>query len=133
MNSNNLKLAIRWEVKVEGNNRSIQLFDAKDNKLEGHEAYWEGYFYCNNNQLTSLLGAPQTVDGGFYCHNNQLTSLLGAPQTVGNSFYCHKNQLASLEGAPQTVGGDFYCSYNPLNALEIFRYRKFVIKSRSDL
>ena len=34
-----------------------------------------GYFYCINNQLTSLKGCPETVDGLFYCSNNQLTSL----------------------------------------------------------
>ena len=29
-----------------------------------------GDFYCDNNRLTSLSGAPQHVDGHFYCNNN---------------------------------------------------------------
>ena len=74
-----------------------------------------GSFYCYNNQLTSLEGAPQTVSGDFYCTGNQLTSLEGAPQTVGGSFYCNVNQLTSLEGAPKTVNGVFSCWGNPVS------------------
>ena len=72
-------------------------------------------FYCDNNQLTSLDGAPKTVDGRFYCGSNQLTSLVGAPQTVSGDFFCEGNQLTSLIGAPKTVGGSFYCSSNPIS------------------
>jgi hypothetical protein len=83
-------------------------------------SYVKGGFYCNNNLLTSLVGAPQTVGGTFYCHNNfnQLTSLIGAPQTVGGTFYCTHNQLTNLKGSPETVGGDFYCHSNELTSLE---------------
>ena len=77
-----------------------------------------GYFNCENNELTSLEGAPQSVGGDFHCYSNQLTSLVGAPQTVGMSFVCHDNQLTSLEGAPQSVGGDFSCANNQLTTLE---------------
>ena len=68
-----------------------------------------GNFNCDENLLTSLAGAPQTVGEDFFCAGNQLTSLAGAPQTVGGNFWCHHNQLTSLEGAPQTVDGNFYC------------------------
>ena len=76
-----------------------------------------GDFYCNNNQLTSLAGAPREVDGNFYCNNNQLTSLAGAPQKVGGYFFCGNNQLTSLAGAPQEVGGSFACGNNQLTSL----------------
>ena len=75
-------------------------------------------FYCNNNQLTSLEGAPEKVGGSFYCISNQLTSLEGAPKEVGGYFDCRDNQLTSLEGAPKEVGGDFDCSDNQLTSLE---------------
>jgi hypothetical protein len=78
----------------------------------------EGDFYCYNNQLTTLEGAPQTVEGNFYCFSNELTSLEGAPQTVKGGFSCSSNQLTSLEGAPRTVTGGFYCSSNRLTTLE---------------
>ena len=77
-----------------------------------------GDFGCESNQLTSLEGAPQTVDGDFGCNHNQLTSLDGAPQTVGESFSCMYNQLTSLVGAPQKVDGFFECNYNQLTNLE---------------
>ena len=76
----------------------------------------KGDFYCDNNQLHSLVGAPLTVGGSFYCDNNQFHSLEGAPLTVGGNFYCN-NQLHSLEGAPLTVGGNFYWN-NQLHSLE---------------
>jgi hypothetical protein len=76
-----------------------------------------GYFYCRVNRLTSLVGAPQTVDGYFYCHDNQLTDLKGAPQKVGGGFSCDSNQLTDLEGAPQKVGG-FSCDGNQLTDLK---------------
>ena len=77
----------------------------------------DGSFICSSNQLTSLEGAPQTVNVGFACDNNQLTSLEGAPKTVDGRFYCGSNQLTSLVGAPQTVSGDFFCEGNQLTSL----------------
>jgi hypothetical protein len=77
-----------------------------------------GIFSCSSNQLTTLTGAPQTVERGFYCYSNKLTTLQGAPQTVGGSFSCFGNQLTTLEGAPQTVEGDFDCEINQLSTLE---------------
>src|SRR3990167_1216678 len=82
--------------------------------LKGAPKEVGGYFYCHNNQLASLKGAPKEVGGYFYCYNNQLTSLEGAPKEVGGNFYCYNNQLASLKGAPKEVGGGFSCSNNQL-------------------
>jgi hypothetical protein len=65
-------------------------------------------FYCNNNQLTSLQGAPASVGGDFNCSANPLTSLQYAPASVGGYFYCANNHLTSLQGAPASVGGYFY-------------------------
>jgi hypothetical protein len=113
-----LKLATRWEVKIEGSKKSIQLFDKDGNKLKGFEAKWEGDFYCHNNQLTSLEGSPKEVGGDFDCSSNQLTSLEGSPKEVGGNFDCSSNQLTSLEGSPKEVGGDFDCSSNQLTSLE---------------
>jgi hypothetical protein len=76
-----------------------------------------GNFSCSDNYLTTLAGAPQTVDGYFSCSYNQLTTLAGAPQTVGEIFGCSYNQLTTLVGAPQTVGWDFECSGNRLTTL----------------
>ena len=112
-------------VDVDGN------FDCSSQGLKDFKGvafgHVKGYFNCANNQLTSLDGAPKTVNGDFYCYLNQLTSLKGAPKTVGWSFYCDSNQLTSLEGAPQTVDRGFFCGRNPVSkeALEsIFKIMK---------
>ena len=76
------------------------------------------HFYCNDNELSSLEGAPLEVGEDYICYNNQLTTLEGAPREVGGDFYCYNNQLTTLEGAPQEVGRDFRCEYNQLTTLE---------------
>ena len=97
-------------------------FDCEGQRLRDFKGVKFGmvnnYFFCYNNQLTSLEGAPQQVGSDFDCHNNQLTSLEGAPQEVGASFDCSDNSLTSLKGGPPTVGGSFYCSENSLTSLE---------------
>ena len=86
--------------------------------LEGAPHTVNGSFYCGRNQLTSLDGAPKTVKSNFLCADNQLTSLVGAPETVKGYFDCNGNQLTSLVGAPKTVGGSFSCDKNQLTSLE---------------
>jgi len=76
-----------------------------------------GFFFCYNNHLTTLDGAPKEVGGSFICYNNQLTTLNGAPKKVGGTFVCDNNQLTSLEGAPKEVGGFFDCDNNQLTTL----------------
>ena len=76
----------------------------------------DGSFDCEGQGLKNFKGvAFGHVKGNFNCDSNQLTSLDGAPKTVDGSFYCDRNQLTSLVGAPQTVGGDFSCKDNPIS------------------
>ena len=94
-------------------------FDCENNQLTsltGAPKSVGGNFKCRNNQLTSLTGAPKSVRLAFDCENNQLTSLTGAPESVGH-FDCRNNQLTSLTGAPARVGGVFNCSNNQLTSL----------------
>jgi hypothetical protein len=70
-----------------------------------------GKFLCHNTEITSLVGAPQSVGRDFWCYNTEITSLEGAPRSVGGNFYCNDTKITSLVGAPQSVGGDFSC-YN---------------------
>jgi len=73
-----------------------------------------GSFYCQHNQLTSLLGCPQSVDFVFDCSNNLLTSLEFAPNMTGDDFDCSHNCIASLDFCPTHVNEEFYCNQNPL-------------------
>jgi len=80
--------------------------------------YVNGDFDCSNNELTSLEGAPRSVEGLFNCANNKLTSLEGAPRKVDN-FNCSGNLLTSLEGGPDRVSiGKYKCSKNNLTSLK---------------
>lgn len=96
-----------------------------------------GYFDCSGNQITSLKGAPQTIDGYFNCDdnnlvtlegapnksgglsfkNNKLESLIGSPQEVA-VFNCSGNNLKSLKGGPERVSGEYICTDNQLTSLE---------------
>ena len=71
-----------------------------------------GIFYCSNNQLTSLEGAPQKV-WGFDCSRNQLTSLEGAPREVGGYFSCSNNKLTSWKGLPEISRDRIVIDENP--------------------
>ena len=96
-------------------------FYCDDNQLkslEGAPSRVGGNFYCDNNQLKSLEGAPSSVVGSFDCRSNHLKTLAGAPSSVDGGFYCYGNKLKTLEGAPSRVGGNFNCSGNRLESLE---------------
>lgn len=76
------------------------------------------YFYCNNNQLTSLEGAPQEVKEDFDCSFNSITSLNGSPKKIGLHFNCSSNYIKSLIGAPEEVKGILNLRNNLINSLE---------------
>ena len=102
-------------VDVDGD---VELSSKSLNKLPLKFGKVGGNFWCDNNQLTTLEGSPETVGDDFWCGNNQLTTLEGSPETVGDDFWCQYNKLTTLEGAPKTVGGYFGCYNNKLITLE---------------
>ena len=75
----------------------------------------DGNFYCMNNKLTSLEGAPRKVNGSFNCNGNLLEDLIGAPDYVGWAFACANNKLTSIEGAPMEGDCSFISSGNPVS------------------
>lgn len=77
-----------------------------------------GNFYCQDNELTSLKGAPAEVRGGFWCNGNQLESLEYSPKGITGQYVCHNNRLTSLKHAPEEITGDFSCAGNRLTNLE---------------
>ena len=113
IDQNNYKEYIGKTVKVTGN---VLLRGFGLTKIPINFTEVGGSFYCSENQLTSLEGAPRKVGRDFYCWDNRLTSLVGSPKFVGGSFDCSYNQLTDLEGAPEKVGGDFDCKKNQLTS-----------------
>jgi len=73
-----------------------------------------GSVHLNSIDLTKLPIKFGTVGGDFWCFENKLTSLKGAPNEVGRDFYCSYNNLTSLEDAPEIVGRVFDCSHNKI-------------------
>jgi hypothetical protein len=109
-----------WSINPEGLvdvDGSVNLFRSALTKLPLNFGYVSGDFWCQDNQLTSLHGSPQSVGKGFNCSGNELTSLEGSPISVNGSFHCYNNQLTSLEGASQGVGRHFLCQDNQLTSL----------------
>jgi hypothetical protein len=111
-------------IDVDGN---VILYDNRLTELPLKFRMVSGYFACDHNQLTNLLGSPISVGRDFYCHDNSLTSLDGCPQSVGRDFSCSNNELTSLLGSPKEVG-HFACYNNKLTTLEgITKMRSGVI------
>jgi hypothetical protein len=102
-------------VDVDGN---VDLSECMLTKLPLKFGHVTGYFYCADNLLTTLEGAPHTVGNFFNCQSNQLTSLEGAPHTVGSGFQCENNNLTSLEFAPKSVGSNFWCKFNNIRSFD---------------
>jgi hypothetical protein len=102
-------------VNVDG---SVSIPNKKLDKLPIKFGIIKGSFYCNNNILTTLEGAPVKVGGSFDCGFNELTSLKGGPEIVGRDYRCWGNKLITLIGCPEEVGGAFNCDSNQLTTLE---------------
>ena len=84
-----------------------ELFEAKERSILSvmgkQEDPYPRNFFCYNNNLTSLEGAPSVVNGNFSCSNNNLTSFEGAPSVVNGFFYCGGNKLTSLAGIHKII------------------------------
>ncbi len=58
-----------------------------------------------------------TVSGSFYCSENRLTSLEGAPGSIGGNFSCSYNRLTSLVGVHRIlkrIDGTLYIAGNKI-------------------
>ena len=73
-----------------------------------------GYFYCNDNKLTTLEGCPKEVNGDFGCNCNKLTSFKFAPKIIIGYFDCRWNNIKSFEYFPSYIKGNFHCENNPI-------------------
>ena len=57
----------------------------------------KGGFDCSQQSLTDFKGVRfGVVDGDFYCADNQLTSLEGAPHKVDGYFVCYNNPVTGI-------------------------------------
>lgn len=76
-------------------------------------------FNVSYNQLLTLRGSPSEVDR-FWCDNNSLATLAGAPNTVHNTFDCRFNKpLHSLKHCPKKAKNLFF-ENTSISSLEFF-------------
>jgi len=76
--------------------------------VENAEGLWDysGNLDMSNMRLTKFPVRFGQIKGYFYCANNKLTTLEGAPKEVGGYFYCFLN-LVSVENLKKTVQRDY--------------------------
>lgn len=68
---------------------------------------------------SELIGSPRTIDGFFACNNCNVTSLEGAPIIITGDVYLLGNRLSSLEGIHKhirRIGGILYLEGNPIKS-----------------
>lgn len=109
-------------------------FDIAENYLEvldGCPFEVTGDFYCYENKLISLKGAPLEVLS-FDCSHNLLTSLEGSPKIVKEMFRCSNNKLTSLKNSPSEVGTTYSCSNNNLESLEGLPLGEYRLEARNN-
>jgi len=70
--------------------------DTKYGDLTGQ--HYDSHIDVTGLGLTSLEGAPKSLNGWFICKDNQLTTLEGAPKIVGAAFSCSGSELHRPEG-----------------------------------
>ena len=71
---------------------------------------------CSYCALSSLDGLPKVLSGSLICNNNNLTDLSGAPNSV-RSLMAKSNKLSSLKGCPSKIGKNLNVSQNELKSL----------------
>jgi len=81
----------------------------------------ESYFYCHNNQLTTLDVSCNTALKSLDCDYNQLTKLDLSCNTALESLYCDNNQLTKLDVSCNTALERFDCNNNQLTKLDVSR------------
>lgn len=70
--------------------------------------------YLSDKNLTFIPIQFGIVSGDFFCDGNNLTSLLGLPHLIKKDLYCNHNKLTSLEGLSKEIHGAINCSNNPI-------------------
>lgn len=103
---------------VVDSNKSVYLSNLQLASIQVKFNRIDGGFYCADNELTTLLGAPEYINGDFDVSRNKLTSLEFSPNTILGLYRIAANKLTTLNGISQNLGGSLDISYNPLTSLE---------------
>jgi hypothetical protein len=111
----------RYEIGEDGSvdtNNSIYLAYHFLDKIPIKFGIAGDFFYCNHNNLTTLIGSPKIVRGTFNCSSNKLSTLQYSPNLCGGSYVCDRNSLITLNGCTKEIMENFFCYNNRLVSLD---------------
>ena len=104
-----------------GVNTKLNLLSCRNNKLKSLDVSGIDvqYFYCSNNQLTSLNLTNHTSLKDVDCSNNKLTTLEIGTKNYLMRINCQQNKLASLDVNNVPDLQYLYCDSNQLTKLVV--------------
>lgn len=82
--------------------------------------YTKGRVDISHNDLTSLVGLPESISGNLMIGSNPLKSLQGCSRSVNGDFEAFNTQITSMIGGPEIIRGDCFVNETELTSLEGF-------------
>lgn len=73
-----------------------------------------GNLMIGSNPLKSLQGCSRSINGDFEAFNTQITSMIGGPEIIRGDCFINETELMSLEGFPKHIGGNLFIGDTPL-------------------
>lgn len=73
-----------------------------------------GNLMIGSNPLKSLQGCSRSINGDFEAFNTQITSMIGGPEIIKGDCFINETELMSLEGFPKHIGGNLFIGDTPL-------------------
>ena len=74
----------------------------------------DGNLMIGSNPLKSLQGCSRSINGDFEAFNTQITSMIGGPEIIKGDCFINETELTSLEGFPKHIGGNLFIGDTPL-------------------
>ena len=82
--------------------------------------YTKGRVDISHNDLTSLVGLPESISGNLMIGSNPLKSLQGCSRSINGDFEAFNTQITSMIGGPEIIRGDCFVNETELTSLEGF-------------
>lgn len=73
-----------------------------------------GNLMIGSNPLKSLQGCSRSINGDFEAFNTQITSMIGGPEIIRGECFVNETELTSLEGFPKRIDGNLFIGDTPL-------------------
>ena len=88
--------------------------------VTSNNRYVKGRVDISHNNLTSLVGLPESISGNLMIGSNPLKSLQGCSRSINGDFEAFATQITSMIGGPEIIRGDCFINETELMSLEGF-------------